>query len=95
MVRVNELEWDEANEEHVARHGVEPDEVEDVCFGRHWAIRSGGRKRLAVFGQAGGGRYILVIVERLGRGRYRPITARDMDHGEKRNYRLMRGRHGS
>jgi len=92
MVRVIDLEWDEDNEEHVARHGVQPDEVENVCFGRHWAIRSSGRNKLALFGQTAGGRYLLVIVERLGSGWYRPITARDMDAREKRHYPIKRGR---
>jgi hypothetical protein len=29
-----EFDWDDANEEHVARHGVTPPEVEEVFLAR-------------------------------------------------------------
>ena len=28
---INALIWDEWNKEHIARHGVTPEEVEEVC----------------------------------------------------------------
>jgi len=30
-MRIEELEWDEWNVQHIAEHGVEPWEVEEVC----------------------------------------------------------------
>jgi len=33
-VRLRSLLWDEANEAHIARHRVEPEEVEEVVFGQ-------------------------------------------------------------
>jgi len=31
-MEIREFEWDDNNIEHIARHGVFPDEVEDVAF---------------------------------------------------------------
>jgi hypothetical protein len=33
-LRLDELLWDEWNEDHIARHGLEADEVEDAVFER-------------------------------------------------------------
>jgi len=38
MLRIGELLWDDWNEEHIARRGVDRDEVEDVCFNQAWAL---------------------------------------------------------
>lgn len=92
MLRVLELEWDDWNETHIAKHGVSREEVEDICFSRHWALRARGKGRMAIFGQASGGHYLLVIVERTGPGLYRPITAREMDPTERRRFQAWRGR---
>jgi hypothetical protein len=32
-VRVKELVWPQDRIDHIARHGVSPEEVEEVCFG--------------------------------------------------------------
>ncbi|MGI6487106.1 MAG: hypothetical protein GX964_01720 [Syntrophomonadaceae bacterium] len=34
-MRVNRFEWDSINIEHIARHGVVPEEVEEVFTRRH------------------------------------------------------------
>jgi hypothetical protein len=36
-MQIDDLEWDDRNEAHIARHQVEPEEVEDVCYGNHMA----------------------------------------------------------
>ena len=91
MRRIKDLFWDEETESHIARHHVTPQEVEEVCFGRHWMLRS-SRKRKAVFGQAASGRYLLVILEMWDYGEYWVITARDMDVAERRQYQAWKGR---
>jgi len=91
MPGIQELQWDEENEAHIARHGVAIEEVEDLCFGPHWALRAKGGRRRALYGQTAGGRYLLAILESVGRGVYRPVTARDMTDRERRRYRLSRG----
>ena len=74
MGAIRELFWDESNESHIARHHVTPGEVEEVCFGKHWMLRS-GRRRMAVFGQTESGRYLLVILEAEDCGEYYVVTA--------------------
>jgi uncharacterized DUF497 family protein len=90
-MRIRDLFWDEETEGHIARHNVSPEDVEEVCFGRNWAIRS-GRRRKAVFGQTSGGRYLLVIIEDRGHDEFDVVTARDMTPTERKRYRLRQGK---
>ena len=53
-MKIGELDWDDNNIEHIARHGVTPQEVEDVCFGFHIYVREGGQ-RYIISGQSAGG----------------------------------------
>ena len=39
---IRELIWDDWNQEHVARHHITPEEVEDIGFGDYWEKRAGG-----------------------------------------------------
>ncbi len=43
-MQISELQWDDENIEHIAQHNVNPQEVEDVCFGIHISRREGGRR---------------------------------------------------
>lgn len=85
-MRINELQWDDENIEHTARHNVNPEEVEDVCFGLHISERE-GEQRYILSGQTAGGRYINVVVEQVGKGLFRVITAFEMSDDYKRRYR--------
>lgn len=35
-MKIGRLFWDEWNIEHISRHGVDKDEVEEVCSSRHF-----------------------------------------------------------
>ncbi|MEK7353541.1 MAG: BrnT family toxin [Chloroflexota bacterium] len=83
---INELEWEDQNIEHIARHIVNPQEVEDVCFGLHIS-ENAGNERYILSGQTAGGRYLNVVIERVGKGLFRPITAFEMSEDYKRRYR--------
>lgn len=85
-MRLARLRWDESNVEHIARHGVSPDEAEQACFSRP-KVRRGRCGRYLVLGRTKGGRYLLVVLTHLGGGEGRVITARDMDDRERRLYR--------
>jgi hypothetical protein len=85
-VTINELEWDDENIQHIAHHSVNPQEVEDVCFGVHVSVRE-REQRYILSGQSAGGRYLNVVVERVGKGLFRPITAFGMSENYKRRYR--------
>jgi uncharacterized DUF497 family protein len=90
-VIIIDLEWDDENVEHIARHAVNPGEVEDACFGTHLS-RSAGGQRYVISGQTAGGRYLNVVIERVGRGMFRTITAFEMSEDYRRRYRKRLGR---
>ncbi len=83
---ITDLEWDDENIEHIARHNVNPQEVADVCFGLHISEKA-GEQRYILSGQSGEGRYLNVVVERVGKGLFRPVTAFEMSESYKRRYR--------
>lgn len=91
IVIIGELEWDDESIKHIARHNVNPKEVEDICFGVHISQKE-GNKRYILSGQSAGGRYLNVVVERAGRGIFRPITAFDMSETYKRMIRRRLGK---
>lgn len=83
--RIRAFEWDTANEEHVARHGITPQEIEEVFRDRVY-IKHSRSGRYYVAGRSGTGRQLILIVEKAGSA-IRVITARDMDRQERRLYR--------
>ena len=96
--RVLGAEWDEDNLHHIAHHGVDPEEVEELVYEDchpSWIVRGRRRgireKRWTVFGQTCGGRYLVVIVAPYPRrGVWRAVTARDMERGVRRRYQRWR-----
>ena len=91
MIKVRKLVWDDWNEEHILRHGVNREEVEDVCFSKHLNFKSGLSKQ-AVWGQTSAGRYIIIILGVRNYGIFYPVTARIMDEREKRQYKKWQRR---
>ncbi|MBI2916920.1 MAG: hypothetical protein HYY01_02915 [Chloroflexi bacterium] len=85
-MRIESLQWDDANMAHVALHGVTPQDVEEVCFGFHIARREAGQ-RYVLAGQSAAGKYLNVVVEQVGGGLFRPVTAFEMGDNYKRRYR--------
>ena len=90
-MRIDRLSWDEYRVEHIARHGIEPDEVEEVCNDPLHLAHRECNDRYRVYGRTASGRYLFVVLEHIGGAAYRPITARDMMDGEKRGFRRLRG----
>ena len=83
-------DWDEANEEHVALHGLEPYEVEEamedpkrVSFS---AYNAPSERRYSIVGATVGGRIIRVIYT-LRNDKIRAITAWDAKKSEQRRYK--------
>jgi len=89
-VRIGCLHWDDANIEHISRHGLSPVDVEDICFGEHLVFR-GRLRRYILYGKTEGGMMAMVVVERLSRQTFRAVTARTMTDREKHNYRKRTG----
>lgn len=84
-MKISRLDWNEKRREHIARHRVSVEEVEDIVYGRHYAIRTKqGRYRL--IGQTVDGRYLVVILEHSDYDWFDPITARDAAQNERKLY---------
>ena len=86
-MEIKEFEWDDNNIEHIARHGVFPDEVEDVAFDDEPWIRKGKKETRYMLGYTVGGRYLFVVYILKGKGIARVITSMEMDNKTKKLYR--------
>jgi uncharacterized DUF497 family protein len=89
-----ELEWDDANLEHFERHGVSPEEVEEVFEDRIVRRRGGtdAPDRLRVLGRTAGGRYLTLICQHRQGRMLRPITGWEMRPHERDLYGRQTGR---
>jgi uncharacterized DUF497 family protein len=70
-MRIRRLIWNAERIDHIANHGVTPDEVEKVCFGRSLVRRTKSRGSNPVYyvlGQTEAGRYLLCVVIRFPGG---------------------------
>jgi len=90
-VQITEIVWTEADIEHIARHAVGPDEVEEViAMGPVW--RRGrkhhetGRRSIYALGRTEAGRYLFVVLSPVSAGLAPCVTARDMDTALRRIY---------
>ncbi|MFN8495957.1 MAG: BrnT family toxin [Caldilineaceae bacterium] len=78
--------WDEENIEHIADHGVEPYEAEEV-IDNAVLVRKVAQGKYIAFGQTDYGRYLIVVFAPKSNQRLRVITARDMTLTEKKRFR--------
>ncbi len=83
-MRIAELFWDDWNEEHTARHGVEPMEVEEVVAGGMSYVARVRGERYGIIGQTDAGRYLTIVVEREMGNVFYVVSARPADLGERR-----------
>ncbi len=98
-MKISALDWDDDNIAKIARHGISPEEVEDVCYGRHIprkdpASKSNEKIRYILAGQANDGVCIDVVVEKIGAGWYRPVTAFPMSENYIRKFKQKMGKGG-
>ncbi len=87
---IGRLDWDDYRLDHIARHGVAPGEVWEVCEDPLHLAHREERDRYRVYGQTADGRYLFLVLEHQQGTVYKPITARDMTEAERRNYRRLR-----
>ena len=87
-MKIEKIIWDEETFNHIARHAVSPEEVEEILFNEKdnpIILKGKGGKYLA-YGQTQGGRYLLIVwVIRYKKTRI--ITARELTKKEKQYYR--------
>jgi uncharacterized DUF497 family protein len=94
-MRIDAFVWPEERIEHISRHGVTPEEVEEVCFEKPLVQRAkseGENPVYYILGQTVAGRYLFCVVIRFPDGKGYPVTAREMTAKEKRRYRKWRKR---
>jgi hypothetical protein len=90
-VRISEIAWTDADVEHIARHAIAPEEVDEViASGPLWRRgrqdRQTGQMSVYAFGRTEAGRYLFIVLSPLGLGRARCITAREMDTRMRGSY---------
>ena len=72
---VRQLVWDAWNIDHIARHGVTMDEVDEACHGEG-SVRETYEGRLMIISPTQGGRLLAIVLAPKGaEGMYYPITA--------------------
>jgi len=94
MTKFIKLRWSDYRIQHIARHGITPEEVEEVIYrDKHRIIRKGasssnypGKHFYYIFGSTSEGRLLSIVLLHVGEIIYVPITARDMDNSERKNY---------
>ena len=86
MVQIRHLEWDERNQEHIARHSVSPEEAFEVVRNKPFVTRGRGNT-FRVIGQTNGGRYWTLYVAPRSGGFFYVVTARDATDNERRVFR--------
>ena len=94
-MRISEFVWPQERVDHIARHGVLPEEVEEVCFGRPLVQRAqseGENPVYYVLGRTTAGRYLFCVVIQFPDGKGFPVTARPMTEKEIRRYRQWKKR---
>ena len=86
IYRADRFEWDDVNIDHIARHNVTPDEVEEIFDGPRYIVRS-QQGLYNAYGRTASGRYLFcVFVEARDGESVRIITARDMTETERKLY---------
>jgi uncharacterized DUF497 family protein len=82
-----EVMWTEDSEAHIARHGVQPSEVEQALYSQPRLTTAGRDGTTLILGTSSAGRHLLVVVTEAADGRDFIVTARDMTNNEKRMFR--------
>ncbi len=94
-MKIDEFVWPQERIDHIAEHGVTPEEVEEVCFGKPLVLRAKSKGENPVYyvlGQTAAGRYLFCVVIRFSEGVGYPVSARPMTSKEKRRYREWKNR---
>jgi uncharacterized DUF497 family protein len=92
-MRIFEIIWPKDRIDHIGFHGINPQEVEEVCFRKSLVLRTkqqGLNPVYYVLGQTSQGRYLLCIIIQFPEGKGYPVTAREMTEGEKTRFKKWR-----
>lgn len=81
------ISWTEESEDHIARHRVTPEEVQEALYTRPRWITPGRGETTLVFAMTDAGRYLLVVIAPALDGGVYVVTARDLNDSERRTFR--------
>ena len=87
-----DIKWTTSSINHIARHGVDPFEVEECIYEdspRVFKTVRRGELRYIVYCRCVSGRYLTVVITPPKNGFIRVITARDMTERERSKYRRL------
>ena len=87
-MRIEKISWDQETVDHISKHTVSPEEVEEVLFNDVTSplIMRGKEGKYLAYGKTNGGRFLLVVWATKYR-KTKIITARDMSKKEKQFYK--------
>jgi len=87
-LKIEKISWDQETVNHISKHLVSPEEVEEILFNNLGPplIMRGKEGRYLAYGKTHGGRLLLVVWVFRHR-KTKIITTRDMTQREKRFYR--------
>ena len=86
---ISEVLSPEDRVDHIARHGIRPEEFEEVCFGAPLVLRAKATGQNPVYyllGETEAGRLLFCVAIEFPDGKAYPVTARNMTTEEKRRY---------
>ena len=89
MVRLR-LSFNWWNIKHIARHNIDQEEVEEVCYGNP-LIQKGHKGRISVIGSTYSGRLLKIILKHKGNEKYYVVTAVDASAHEIALYQKLKG----
>jgi uncharacterized DUF497 family protein len=88
-MKISQVLWDVDSILHVAKHHIEPEEVEEAIFEENSIVLKSREKRYIVLSQGSSGRYLMIVVAFKMKGRVRVITARKMNRKERAYYNRL------
>jgi uncharacterized protein len=84
--------WNEWNEEHIGKHGISPEEAEDVVFNAESPFPKAHEDKYLVWGATESGRLLQVVFVIDPEDSIFVIHARDLTDKEKKRHRRWRKR---
>ena len=81
-IKSNELVWDDWNSEHINKHNVTKEEI-NQALSRKVRARKGEKHRLIIFGETKARRMLALVIKKINKGYY-IFSARDASRKERK-----------
>ena len=88
-MKIRQILWPEDRIEHIAKHNIQPFEIEEACFDKPLIYRGKKKGKNSVYyilGQTNSGRYLFCVMIQFPDENGYPITARPMTDRERRRF---------